>query len=1013
VENCYFWPEFSTMKQLIRQQFSSTRLFLFFLTFVFVSGLHAQDEAIAAADLPDEQAWVDSVYNSLNAEQRIAQLFVVRANQPGRAYDSRIEGWIKLYNIGGVTFFKGNPVDQLVQTNRWQQLAKTPLLISIDGEWGLAMRLDNTVSYPMQMTLGAVQNDSLIGDMGFQIAEQCSRMGIQMNFAPVVDVNSNPANPVIGMRSFGERPENVAKKAWMYANSLQKNNIIATAKHFPGHGDTYADSHKTLPVVNATMKRLEEVELVPFRQLIDSGIGGVMVAHLYLPALENKKDLASTLSPKIVGDLLKQKMDFKGLIVTDALDMKGVTAYHPPGKIELMALMAGNDVLLLPENLPIAIQSIAKAASEKADVASRVEESCRKILAYKYRAGLHVYRPSYTENLIQDLNQPQYATLASRLYDEAITLLKNEDGIIPLLKHDSLRIATLSTGYGKATTFQLALENGGLKADHFALPKAPVKAQTEKLYSDLSAYDLVVVSVQNTNILAAKKFGIDPQTIAFINQLIKTKKVLLCVFASPYSLAYFDHQDMLNGLVVAYQDNILAESSAARLILGSVLPQGKLPVSVDKHWQVGAGISAGQSPETVHDSIKTDTSVVVSKAVSIPMLNEKILHKVDSVALDGISKRAFPGCQIVASLNGQIIYNKCFGYHTYENTRVVMPDDLYDLASLTKMLASTMAIMKLTEEGKLMLSDTLGRFFPYLKNTDKARIPLSDIMTHQSGFTDWIPFYLETMTKTGLDTSIYCTAMDVMHPNRVAEGIYARRDYKNVIFGKIAESKMKKKEYRYSDLGFYFMPAIVEMLTNVPFDIYLETAFYQPLKLTHTLFQPLTRFDRDIIVPTELDNDFRKQLIQGDVHDQGAALLGGISGHAGLFSNAAEVATIMQMLINGGNWNGIQLLKPETIQQYTAVQYPGKDNRRGLGFDKPPLKPGEKLRMPSINASQQSYGHSGFTGTFAWADPANKLVVVFLSNRVYPDSKNGMISKLDVRTRIHDLFYEAIKDIKE
>jgi beta-N-acetylhexosaminidase len=968
----------------------------FFLFFIFVSlviQLHGQ--AINIEATVDETRWVDSVYNSLSLDERIAQLLVVRANQPNQEYDSRIDEWIRHYNIGGVTFFKGKPETQLLQTNRWQQSSKTPLLVSMDAEWGLAMRLEGTVSYPLQMTLGAVQDNRLIGLMGKQIAEQCQRMGIHMNFAPVVDVNNNPANPVIGMRSFGENPEMVSLKGFAYAHALQRNGIIATAKHFPGHGDTYLDSHYTLPSILHIRKHLEKNELYPFQQLISHELGGVMVAHLYMPAFEKRENLAVSLSENVVTKLLKEEMGFTGLVVTDALDMKGVTNYFPSGQIELKALEAGNDILLLPADVPMAVATIRKAIEDGDLPMQRLEESCRKVLSYKYKVGLHAYRPSFVENLKNDLNRPDYYQLVDRLFEEAITLVKNDNDMLPLQSTDTLSVASLAIGYGKVTDFQLALQDNGLAAVQFHLPRNPTDEEIETMYSRLKDFDLLIVSVQNTNILAGRKFGIDDKSIAFVDRVSKETDVVLNLFASPYALDFFEQLKRIKAIVVSYQDRLDAERISARIITGKASAKGRLPVSVGNHFPFGTGF---------------DTEVLTYiPEKSKPKLenNQRILLRIDSVVMDAIEKKVFPGCQLLAAVEGQIFFNKSYGHHTYDKMRPVQATDVYDVASLTKILATTLAIMKLYEDGRLELTDELGKYFPYLKGTTKENIKLIDILTHQSGFDGWIPFFIETLDENGPKKELYAEHMSMEFPFRVAENMYMARHYKNEIFRLIAASEMKKKEYRYSDMGFYFIPELVELITNQTFEVFLQENFFQPMGLGRMLFRPRYSLSLDEIIPTEKDTIFRRQLLHGDVHDQGAAMLGGISGHAGLFSNAMEVAAIMQMLLNDGSLNGYQYLKPETVNYFNTVHFAKNKNRRGIGFDKPPIdKP--KFRTPADAASPQSFGHTGFTGVFAWADPQNELIVVFLSNRVHPDSKNNAISRMNIRTNIHQLFYEAV-----
>jgi beta-N-acetylhexosaminidase len=975
-------------------------LSVLFLTLSFSGFVFSQNYI---SDIEKENRWVDSVYNSLETNERIAQLMLVRANQPDQEYDARIAEYIKKYNIGGVTFFRGKPEKQLLQTNRWQQLSKTPLFVSIDAEWGLSMRLTGTVSYPLQMTLGAVENDNLIYEMGRQIAEQCKRLGIHINFAPVVDVNNNPVNPVIGMRSFGDTPEIVSRKGIAYANGLKAGGVIATAKHFPGHGDTKNDSHYTLPVILHSRSHLDSTELYPFRKIIENGVDGIMIAHLDIPSLDEKTNTPSTLSEKVVTDLLKNQMGFNGLIVTDGLDMKGVTSVHPPGTIELLALKAGNDILLLPENVPLAIEMI-KSAIEKGDLPeSRLEESCRKVLRYKYRAGLNTYRPMFTEQLTSDLNKDEYKKLAEKLIAEAITIVKNEDEFIPLQK-DNVKWALLTVGSDKTSAMHVILSDAGLKSTPFQLNKGATKEQISALQNQLKSFDKIIVNIQNTNIVPGKKFGIEDAAILFINELSKSKPLILNVFASPYALDFFNLNENYKAVVIGYQDRQDAYRAVSDILLGKKQASGKLPVTLKSGFSAGHGITAMKNIlEILPDEIKLPETAV------LPVLNETFLKKIDSTALSGIQKKAYPGCQIVALLDGHVVYNKAFGHLTYDNDNPVTDTTIYDLASLTKVLASTLAIMKLYEDSLISLEANLGSFFPYLKKTDKADIRLIDILTHQSGFDGWIAYYLKTLDKDGFDPKIYSTSMSPEFPLRVAKDLYINRTYKHMLFDEIASSKLKTKEYRYSDLGFYFVPDIVSLITNEEFDVYLKKQFYDPLGLKHLTFRPLFNFPEAQIAPTENDKDFRKQLLRGTVHDQGAALMGGISGHAGLFGNAMDVAKLLQMLVNKGSLNGIQFLKPETVSHFNTAHFANKKNRRGIGFDKPPLTKKENGWSMSDSASMQCFGHTGFTGTFAYADPANNLVVVFLSNRVYPDASVNLLAKLNIRTTIHSFFYQALK----
>lgn len=981
-------------------KYTDTKFFIKTTSILFKTGIVVLFFLVHTTSIQaqSETQWVDSVFRSLSPEQRVGQLLNVRANQSGKPYDDQIDAYVRLYNIGGVTFFKGDARAQLIQTNRWQQMAQTPLMVAIDGEWGLGMRINNTISYPLQMTLGAVQDNSLIAKMGAQIAEQSRRMGIHVNFAPVADINSNPQNPVIGMRSFGEDPREVGIKSAAYGLALQQNGIIPSVKHFPGHGNTQTDSHYTLPVVDEPLNELKAGALIPFQQLIDTGIQAVMVGHLYMSALAESHNLSSSLSYNIVTDLLQKQMGFSGLVVTDALDMKGATAHAEHQNVSLTALMAGNDILLLPENIPAAVAAIRDAAMRDSLVKKRVEESCRKILKYKYRAGLYQYRPAFPEDLMEDLHKTEYKLLVQELFNHAVTLLDNEQAIIPLLAANlsDKKVATLAIGLSETGTFQRSLNTLGLDATHFVLPENLGEQQKNALLKNLESYDLVIVSVQNTNILAARKYGIMADHIEFYNKLSAKTDVILTLFASPYALDFFEKTKKTVAVVLAYQDKVEAQQSAAKAIMGKLSFGGKLPVNVNANYKLGQGILLAP--------------YVSQSSLIQGFIENKYTRKIDSIARDGISRKAYPGCQIVALYKGVLIYKKNFGYLTYDNLEPVKDNTLYDLASLTKILATVPAVMKLYEDKLLSLDDTLGKFFPYLTKTNKSNIRIEEILTHQSGFDGWIPFYLETISPNGPMLSVYKAIPDIEFPFRVANNLYMNKYFKNRIFQQIADSKLKKKEYRYSDIGYYFMPQIVELITNQAFERYLSTNFYEPMGLTHTLFLPLNRFPPDSIAPTELDMTFRQQLLRGDVHDQGAAMLGGISGHAGLFSTATETAYLMQLFMDGGTFNENQYLKPETIKHFATARYKKLDNRRGIGFDMPPIDSNYKYRTPGKSASNDSFGHTGFTGTFAWADPEQELVVVFLSNRVHPDSANSQLMKLNIRTKIHELFYKAIEN---
>ncbi|MCI5055031.1 MAG: serine hydrolase, partial [Flavobacteriales bacterium] len=871
----------------------------------------------------DSTAWVDSLMNRMTLEQKIGQLFMVAAySNKGPEHKKEISRLVEEYGIGGLIFFQGGPVRQAQLTNYYQSKAKIPLLISIDAEWGLAMRLDSTVKYPRQMMLGAIEHDSLVYEMGKDIATQCKRLGIHVNLAPVVDVNNNPDNPVINSRSFGESKENVANKGVAYMLGMQDNNVIANAKHFPGHGDTDKDSHKTLPIINHDKKRLEEIEFYPFRKLMEKGLGSIMIAHLYVPALDSTPNVATTLSKKIVTDLVKKEIGFGGLVFTDALNMKGVSSFYKPGEVELKALLAGNDVLLFAEDVPTAVKKIKDAIESEEISELEINERCKKILMAKQWVGLNDYRPVKINDLISDLHDVKYEVTKRRLVENAITIVQNKESLIPLRNLETIKIASVAIGEKSQNTFQNTLSKY-TKVHHFAIRKKPAKAEIDKLMTNLKDYDVVIVGIHNTNKRPVYNFGVTKESISLIEQISRDKKTVVSLFANPYALNKFYKTENINSLVVGYEDTDLSQEYAAQAIFGGIAARGALPVSTDK-FEFGTG----------HKILKP-----IRMKYTIPEdmgLNEIDLDGIDEIALQGVSNQAYPGCQVLVAKNGAVIYQKSFGHHTYEEKIDVKNDDIYDLASITKIGASLAAIMKMESDGLINLDSTLGHYIPHIVDTTPYKdLVLREILAHQSGLVAWIPFFYKTLHKGEPKFDIYSKAPSETYSVRVAEDFYIVNSYHDEMIKRILSTRLGEKTYKYSDLGYYFFQLIIEQLSGMKLNEFVDSTFYRELGMTTTGYLPRERFSLDRIPPTEYDMLFRKQLVHGDVHDPGAAMLGGVGGHAGLFSNANDLAKLMQMYLNFGTYGGKRYIAEETLKEFSKCQYCDNHNRRGAGFDKP------------------------------------------------------------------------------
>ena len=942
-------------------------------------------------------AWVDSVMTTLSPDERIAQLIMVAAySNRGADHKKEILKLIKEQKIGGLIFFQGDPATQVRLMNDYQEASKVPLLGAIDAEWGLGMRLDNTINYPFQMALGAIQDNELLYKMGVEVAKQIKRTGLHLNFAPVVDVNNNPNNPVINYRSFGEDKFNVAEKSIAYMRGMQDEHLLTTAKHFPGHGDTDTDSHYALPQINHPLVRLDSLELYPFKKILEAGIGGVMVAHLDIPALDST-GVPSTLSKPIISGLLKEKLGFEGLIVTDAMNMKGVTNGNLPGIVDKDAILAGNDLLEFTEDVPKAISEIRKAVNAGLISQKEIDQRVRKILAVKQWVGLDAYEPVSPKDILDDVNNPKAVLLNRKLVEASLTVLKNENNMLPIRELHELKIASVSFGAKKKTAFQEALSLY-TEVKHFRLPVDASEERVNEVREKLSGYDLVIGGIHDQSKFPRNSLKLSSEAQHLIAELSGKKNSIFALFKNPYVLNKIEGIENSEALIVTYQDTENAQELAAQLIFGGVSANGKLPVSVGDKFKAGDGLE-------VQGGIRFSYTLPEEVGMDSKMLH----HRIDSLMNQAITMKATPGGQILVAKDQKVIFHKAYGEHVYHDTIKVKKDDLYDLASVTKISTSMAALMKLYEEDKFELDGTLADHLPKFKRSNKSDIPFTDILTHQARFQPWIPFWKNTLRKNG-SYRWWTIKKDssARYPIKITDNMYLHRNYPDKIVKAIRKSPLReKKEYVYSDFFFILAPRVVESRTEEDFSTFLENNFYGPLGATTMGFNP--NYPKNRIVPTEHDYLFRHQPIHGTVHDEGAIMLGGISGHAGLFANANDLAKLLQMYLNMGEYGGKRYLEEETLKEFTKRQFPDSDNYRALGFDK--RRPNSKgvVNNTAPDASQASFGHTGFTGIMVWMDPEVDLLYIFLSNRVSPTRENHRLYQLNTRTEIQQVLYDAMK----
>lgn len=973
------------MRYTIKKQIS---YIIFICTFACLS--QQANPLILEKEYESQQRWVDSIYNRMTLKEKVGQLFMVDVfSSKSKKETDKIYKLIEEYSIGGIIYSKGGPQRQASLTNKYQRRSKVPLLIGMDAEWGLAMRLDSTKAFPWNMTLGAIQDNGLIEETGRYIAKHCKRLGVHINFAPVVDINTNPKNPIIGNRSFGEDKDNVTAKSLAFMKGMQLEGILSSAKHFPGHGDTDSDSHKTLPTINFDQKRIDSVELYPYRALIKEGLSSVMTAHLNIPSLEPRSGYPSSISENVVTNLLKDSLNFNGLIITDALNMKGASDFKSPGEIDLAAFLAGNDILLISEDVPLASQKIVSAYYAGAVSEERLAHSVRKILFAKYKVGLHKYKEVESAYLIEELNSIGNEVLHEKLVENSLTVIKNSQAILPVKNLDLKKIAYVSLGDDAGDVFFKEM-NKYTKVDW-------VKgAQLPDVLEKLKAYNYIIVGLHKSNANPWKDYKFTDKELVWLYEIARLNNTVLSVFSMPYAMLDLQTTTNFEGILMAYQNSKTAQQKAAQLLFGAIEAKGRLPVSLGEGFPLGTGY---------------DTKSLKRLSYGIPEsvgMNSYKLKRIDSIVEVTLREKMAPGLQLIVARKGKVIFDKSYGYHTYNKTREVKTSDLYDLASLTKILATLPLTMELTDKNVISLDSKVGSLLPSFIGSNKEHITVRSMLSHYARLKAWIPFYIKTLdTITSKpDKKYYKNKASEEFNTKVTSNLYLRNDMKDSLMLRIKDSELRDRlSYKYSDLPYYLMKSYIETYYKNSLAEITQEHFYRPLGANNTGYLPLNRFDKKRITPTENDQSFRYQVIQGYVHDQGAAMFGGVGGHAGLFANANDVTKIMQMYLNKGYYGGKQYIRQEIFDEFNTCTYCDRRVRRGVGFDKPQL--GEA--GPTCGCiSMDSFGHSGFTGTLTWADPEEEIVFVFLSNRTFPNAANRKLISNNIRSEIQRVIYEAI-----
>lgn len=938
-----------------------------------------------------DSIWVEQQLVSMTVEEKVGQLlFIAGYPNKGSEHHLMIANTARRIQPGGIIFFQGTANELTTMQRRLNGATRVPMLYQMDAEWGASMRIGDMPVLPRQMMVGAANDPQLSREYGAALGDQMNHLGIHWNLAPVADVNTNYRNPVIGVRSLGEHPDSVSRHAVEIMKGMQDRGVLTCAKHFPGHGDTEVDSHIGLPVINKTAVQMDSVEWIPFKALIRSGVESVMMAHVSCPEITGTNKPAS-LSPTMIG-LLRNRLGFNGVVITDALNMKGAAAY-PPGTLEVEAFLAGNDILLFPQDPHAAFDSLMGAFTDGVIGMERLNASCRRILLMKKKAGLYGSSSKPTSNWTFE----DAVWTKRKIGEKGMVLLKNPDAIIPFRELDTLSFSLVTVG-GDPTKFHEYVERYApvemsLEADR-KLTDEDILALDRKLFGS----QWVVLNVHGYRYQTDDNFGIPYQTVKLINHLSKNYRLILNVFGSPYSIRQIFGIRYADVIIWGGEPTDTQVDLVTQGLFGGVGFSGRLPVYGSARFGIGDGLDS-EGDLRIKYTVPEELGI-----------HSADLRRADELAMEGVHEGAYPGCQVLAMKGNKVFYAKSFGYHDYTKERPAKLTDIYDLASVTKVAATTSSVMKLVDDGTMSIDSTLNAYLPDLvSGTSFKDVNIRHMMAHQAGLYPWIPFYAKTLTNGVPDPTIYSTVPDENHPLRVAENMYISQEYRDVILNTIVNSGLSwRRKYKYSDMGFYLLMEIVERLSGKKLDDYVQDTFYRPMGLSTMTYNPREKFGLERIPPAEEDTVFRHQKVHGDVHDQGAAMLGGVSGHAGLFGNVYHVGTFFHMLGNYGEYAGKQYVSEEVVRNFAPAQFPRNGNRRGAGFDRPVPNRGPGPTCRSV--TEESFGHTGFTGITAWTDPGADITFVFLSNRCYPEMTNNKIIHMGVRTRIQQVMYDAVNN---
>ena len=927
--------------------------------------------------------WAEKTLSQLSLREKIGQMMVYRMNM--RLKDISLEKWKEINSliasdgIGTIHLWYGDASSSIALMNKMQTLAKVPILFDADIEYGLNQRFPSGTDLPPLMAIAATSNTDNAYQVGKIIAKESRAVGVHWNLSPVVDVNNNPLNPIINTRSFGENPNGVSEFGFSLMKGLQDHGMLATAKHFPGHGDTETDSHSSLAMIPSDSSRLWSVEILPFQVMSDAGVDAIMVAHVHAPDYQPEADRPSSMSPFWIQSILREKIGFKGVVITDAMSMGGISKNYSDAFALIETIKSGSDVIIQNYNLKGSIDTIEKAVNDGEISIHQINESVLRILKMKEKLGLEKSAKISLDSFYNSYNKKEHKKIVKKIAQEAITCVKYDSNIFPFNTKNPETLFVLdiydSKNNHKMSSVTKGLKKSGLKIKPLQIDESDSKVVLNAMLNEIPDNALVLVNAfANPKANKDRIFLPENETEFLHNLMNKTDRIILTSLGTPYLIQEF------SGIPVylcAYKSNSVMQTALVNALLGKNKISGKLPISIPGVATFGDGLVVEQQEIQIQKNGNLPgTKIIQVMPGEIGISNKKLNQLLE----ESVQDKAWPGGVLLAAKDGKIFAKEAFGYHTYKKLRETRTSDIFDLASITKVIVTTSAIMKLYEEGKIQLDDPLVKYLPEFKGKQvkyfdqKSKITIRNLITHTAGLPPFKQFYLMDSSIEGRLDSLYNSG---------------------------PETKIGEKGV-YSDIGLIMLGKLVENVSGVSLDKYVDSLIFQPMGMNSTLYNP-PKEKLHRIVPTEISDQYRIGLIHGEVHDENAHSIGGVAGHAGLFSTARDLARFSQMMLNGGIYGWTRIFKAETVDLFTQRANIVEGSSRCLGWDSP-----DGEASGGVYLSDKSFGHTGFTGTSLWIDPENQITVILLTNAVHPNRSWKKPKYFDWRQRIHSAVYETL-----